>query len=84
MDGRTDERTENIPILLDFALYRGSCPASSIKTKEKVEQSKGTADHMMPLGYLFFLKIFSPRPDQQTFFQFFLSPQPDKIYFFHE
>ena len=26
-----------------------------IKTKEKVEQGKGTADHLMPLGYLFIL-----------------------------
>ena len=24
-----------------------------MKTKEKVEQGKGTADHLMPLGYLF-------------------------------
>ena len=23
-----------------------------MKTKEKVEQGKGTAEHMMPLGYL--------------------------------
>ena len=26
---------------------------SPMKTKEKVEQGKGTADHLMPLGYLF-------------------------------
>ena len=26
-----------------------------MKTKEKVEQGKGTADHLMPLGYLFSL-----------------------------
>ena len=26
-----------------------------MKTKEKVEQGKGTADHLMPLGYLFTL-----------------------------
>ena len=24
-----------------------------MKTKEKVEQGKGTTDHLMPLGYLF-------------------------------
>ena len=24
-----------------------------MKTKEKVQQGKGTADHLMPLGYLF-------------------------------
>ena len=24
-----------------------------MKTKEKVEQGKGTADHLMPMGYLF-------------------------------
>ena len=27
-----------------------------MKTKEKVEQGKGTADHLMPLGYLFFFE----------------------------
>ena len=39
-DGRTNKQTENLPILQD-------------KTKEKVEQGKGTAEHLMPLGYLF-------------------------------
>ena len=29
------------------------------KTKEKEEQGKGTADHLMPLGYLFRLKLES-------------------------
>merc|ERR1712087_73476 len=29
-----------------------------MKTKEKVEQGKGTADHLMPLGYLFFFVMF--------------------------
>ena len=53
-DGRTNERTENLPILQDLVPYRGRCPASPMKTKEKVEQSKGTADHLMPLGYFFF------------------------------
>jgi len=28
-----------------------------MKTKEKVEQGKGTADHLMPLGYLFLFDI---------------------------
>ena len=28
-----------------------------MKTKEKVEQGKGTADHLMPLGYLLQLNI---------------------------
>jgi len=27
-----------------------------MKTKEKVEQGKGTADHLMPLGYLLFCR----------------------------
>ena len=27
-----------------------------MKTKEKVEQGKGTAVHLMPLGYFFFHK----------------------------
>ena len=56
--GRTDKRTENLPILQDSVPYRGRCPASPMKTKEKVEQGKGTADHLMPLGYLFLYTIY--------------------------
>ena len=52
-DGRMDGQTENLPLLQDFVPYRGRCPASPMKTKEKVEQGKGTADHLMPFGYLF-------------------------------
>ena len=54
MDERTYGHMENLPILQDFVPYWGRCPASPMKTKEKVEQGKGTADHLMPLGYLFF------------------------------
>ena len=43
-EGRTDVWTENLPILQDLV---------PMKTEEKVEQGKGTADHLMPLGYLF-------------------------------
>ena len=28
-DGRTDERTENLPILQDFVPYWGRCPATA-------------------------------------------------------
>ena len=31
-----------------------------IKTKKKVEQGKGTTDHLMPLGYLFTCRIDCP------------------------
>ena len=55
MVGKADGQTENLPILQDFVPYRGRCPASPMKTKEKVEQGKGTTDHLMPLGYLFVL-----------------------------
>ena len=54
-DGRTDVLKENLPILQDFVPYWGRCPAS-MKTKEKVEQGKGTADQLMPLGYLLGLR----------------------------
>ena len=37
--------------------YRSRCPSYPIKTKEKVEQGKGTANHLMSLGYLFFTRI---------------------------
>ena len=50
-DGRTDERTENLPILQDFVPYRGRCPASQRKIyANKEKQGKGIADHLMPLG----------------------------------
>ena len=42
---------ENLPILQDFVPYWGRFPAYPMKTKEKVEQGKGTDDHLMPLGY---------------------------------
>ena len=45
-DGWMDGWMENLPILQDFVSYRGHCPASPMKTKEKVEQGKGTADHL--------------------------------------
>ena len=35
-----------------------------MKTKEKVEQGKGTADHLMPLGYLFFFWAAAPIGDE--------------------
>ena len=55
--GQTNKHTENLPILRDFVSYRGCFPASPKKTKEKLEQGKGTADYLMPSGYLlvFFL-----------------------------
>ena len=37
----------------DLVSYWGRCPASSLENQEKVELGKGTADHLMPLGYLF-------------------------------
>ena len=57
-DGRTDKRTDERKI---SPFYRTSSPIGAaalpppMKTKEKVEQGKGTADHLMPLGYLFTL-----------------------------
>ena len=51
-NGRTDKQTENLLILQDFVPYQGRCPTSPHE-KQKVEQGKGTTDHLMPLGYLF-------------------------------
>ena len=31
-----------------------------MKTQEKVEQGKGTADHLMPLGYLLGVHVLLP------------------------
>ena len=58
--GRTDVQTDgqtNGQKISPF--YRTSSPIgaaalpSPMKTKEKVEQGKVTADHLMPLGYFF-------------------------------
>ena len=50
-----NERTENLPILQDFVPYRAAARPPPMKSKEKVEQGKGSADHLMPLGYLFLI-----------------------------
>ena len=58
MDGRTDGRTENLPILQDFVPYWGRCPATAQpEPKNCIKRGKGTADHMMPLGNWFFLFV---------------------------
>ena len=55
VDGRTDGRTDKRKI---SPFYRTLSPIGAaalpppMKTKEKLEQGKGTADHLMPLGYL--------------------------------
>ena len=57
MDGRTNEQTENLPILQDFVPYRGRCPATAqLQPKNYMKRGKGTADHMMPLGNWFVIK----------------------------
>ena len=59
MDGRADVRKI-------FPFYRTSSPIGAaalpppMKTKEKVEQGKGTADRLMPLGYLFLGTVAEP------------------------
>ena len=46
--------------------YRTLSPIGAValpppmKTKEKVEQGKGTADHLMPLGFFLFLSAGKP------------------------
>ena len=62
-DERTIEQTDGkSPLLQDFVPYRGRCPASPMKTKEKVEQGKGTADHLtLQLTYSVFVSfLLSP------------------------
>ena len=58
--GRTDGRTYKIsPFYRTLSPIGAAALPPPMKTKEKVEQGKGTADHLMPLGYLFYL--FFPR-----------------------
>ena len=53
MDKQTHERKENLPNLQDFVPYGAAALPPPMRTKEKVEQGKGTADHQLHLGYLF-------------------------------
>ena len=68
-DKRMDERTDGRKI---SPFSRTSSPIGAaalpppMKTKDKVEQGKGTADHLMPLGYLFGAVVGAPRaPDRE-------------------
>ena len=47
--GGTDERTYGKS---PHSTGEAAALPPPMKTKEKVEQSKGTADHLVPLGYL--------------------------------
>ena len=57
MEGRSDERTENLPILQDLIPYRGRCPASIRITKKEYKKkrcrAKGIADHYWPWAVFF-------------------------------
>merc|ERR1712015_331204 len=64
--GRTDGQT-NVrkisPFYRTLSPIRAAALPPPMKTKGKVEQGKGTADHLMTLGYLFFILLhyqFSP------------------------
>ena len=60
-DSQTDGRTDGQKI---SPFYRTLSPIGAaalpppMKTKEKVEQGKGTADHLMPLGYSLIFEVF--------------------------
>ena len=59
-NGQTDRQTDGRKI---SPFYRTSSPIGAaalpppMKTKEKVEQGKGTADYLMPLGYLLYVVL---------------------------
>ena len=59
--GQTNKQTDEWKI---SPFYRTLSPIGAaalpppMKTKEKVEQGKGTTDHLMPLGYFLFLFFF--------------------------
>ena len=52
MDGWTYEQKIS-PFYRTLSPIGAAALPPPMKTKEKVEQGKGTADHLMPLGYLF-------------------------------
>ena len=57
-DGRMDGRKIS-PFYRTLSSIGAAALPPPMKTKEKVEQGKGTADHLMPLGYFFFLYCVS-------------------------
>ena len=52
--GRTDKR-KIFPFYRTSSPIRAAALPATMKNKEKVEQGKGTADHLMPLGYFILL-----------------------------
>ena len=52
MNGQTNGRKIS-PFYKTLSPIGAAALPPPMKTKEKVEQGKGTADHSMPLGYLF-------------------------------
>ena len=51
-DGRTDVQKIS-PFYRTLSPIGAAALPATMKTKKKVEQGKGTADHLLPLGYLF-------------------------------
>ena len=61
--GRTNKWTDGrkiSPFYRTLSPIRAAALPSPVKTKEKVEQGKGTAVHLMPLGYLFSFRTSGP------------------------
>ena len=52
MDGRTNGWKISPFYRTSYPIGAAALPPT-MKTKEKVKQGKGSADHLMPLGYLF-------------------------------
>ena len=53
-----DKQMENLPIVQDLGPLLGPLPCFPHENQEKkVEQGKGTIDHLMALGYLLILSV---------------------------
>ena len=61
--GQTVGRTENFPILQGFVPYIGAAALLPLMKTREVELGKGTADHLMPLGY--FLSVIGRYKNRQ-------------------
>ena len=72
MDGRT-EKQKISPFYRTLSPIGAAALPPPMKTKEKVEQGEGTADHLMPWGYLllfaqlFNLHLLSSCPNARSF-----------------
>ena len=65
MDKRTDKQKIS-PLYRTLSPIWAAALLPPMKTKEKEKQDKGTADHLMPLGYFFYANTNPSQPNRYS------------------